>query len=66
MRGASQIVDLAIETLNQELPPPPPTVSEARRLESLAKKEEISKARLESIRNRGQPSAEGESVVGKL
>jgi 23S rRNA U2552 (ribose-2'-O)-methylase RlmE/FtsJ len=31
LRGASQIIALAIETLKKELPPPPPSVNEIRR-----------------------------------
>jgi len=66
LRGASQVIELAIETLKKELPPVPPSVNDARRSESLAKQQAVSQLRLDAIRNRGQPSSEGESVVGKL
>lgn len=65
LRGASQIIELAIETLRAELPPPPPSVNELRRAESTAKREGISKERLDRIRNRGKP-AEEENVVGRF
>jgi hypothetical protein len=50
----------------REIPPVPPTVTEARRAESLEKQQNLSKSKLETMRNRGQPSTEGESVVGRL
>ena len=65
MRGASQIIELAIETLKKELPPPPPTVAELRKSESSAKQKAVSDGRLDAIRNRGKPSIE-EGPVGKL
>ena len=39
LRGAAQIIDLAVETLKKELPPPPPSVTELRQMESKAKQE---------------------------
>ena len=66
LRGASQIIELAIETLKAELPPPPPSVNEIRRTESLAKQQLVSQSRLDNIRNRGKPKSDEESVVGKI
>jgi hypothetical protein len=66
LRGASQIVKVAVETLKKELPPAPPTVNDIRRDESKAKREAISAGRLDSIKNRGKPSADGGSAVGRL
>jgi len=66
LRGAKQIIDLAIQTLKKEIPVIPSTVSEAKREESSAMRQKLSQSRLEAIRNRGQPSQDGESVVGKL
>jgi len=66
LRGASQILELAIDTLQAELPPPPPTVREMKSNESSARREEVSKMRLQAIRSRNQPKQIGESVVGRL
>jgi hypothetical protein len=65
LRGAAQIIELALETLRQELPPPPPSVDELRRSESMEKQGAVSASRLDAIRNRGQPASE-ESAVGRL
>ena len=66
LRGASQIVKVAVDTLKKELPPAPPSVNDIRRDESKAKREAISAGRLDSIKNRGKPSADGGSAVGRL
>jgi hypothetical protein len=67
LRGASQIIELAIDTLRMELPPKPPSVNELRRSESLAKQQLVSQARLEGIKNRGKPKSNDEdSGVGRL
>ena len=65
LRGASQIVELAIETLKMELPPVPPTVTEKKGAESKAKQQAVSAGRLEKISKRGSPTAEEDSV-GRL
>ena len=65
LRGASQIIEMAIDTLKQELPQPPPPVNEIRRTESSAKKEAVSEMRLQAIQNRGKP-IDDENPVGKL
>jgi len=66
LRGASQILELAIETLQRELPPPPPTVSEMRSAESAAKQAAVAKMKLAALRNRNQPKKAEESVVGRM
>jgi len=66
LRGANQIIALAIETLKKELPPIPPSVSQIRRNESLSKQQLVSAARLEATRNRGKPFSEGTGSVGTL
>ena len=66
LRGASQIIELAVETLEKELPPAPPSVNELRLMESTAKKEAVSASRLQGIRNRGKPKDNESSTVGKL
>ena len=65
LRSAIQIVELAIETLQRELPSPPPTVNEKRGAESKAKQEAVSAGRLDKISKRGKPSAE-DDAVGRL
>merc|ERR1711871_703068 len=65
LRSASQIVELAIETLQRELPDAPPTVNEKRAAESEAKRESVSAARLDKIATRGKPTADDDSV-GRL
>lgn len=65
LRGASQIIALAVETLEQELPRQPPSVNEIRRTESSARKEAVSEMRLRAIQNRGKPT-EDENPVGRL
>ena len=65
LRSASQIVELAIETLQKELPSAPPTVNEKRGAESKAKQEAVSAGRLEKIAKRGKPSPE-DDVVGRM
>jgi hypothetical protein len=67
LRGASQIIDLAIETLRKDLPPPPPSPSELRQTESQAKQDVVTKLRLAAIRNRGKPiSTTDNNTVGRL
>lgn len=66
LRGAKQILELAIETLQRELPPPPPTVNELRAAESAAKVAAVAKLKLQAIRNRNQPRSFEESYVGRL
>lgn len=66
LRGANQIIALAIETLKKELPPVPPSVSQVRRNESLSKQQLVSAARLDATRNRGKPFSEGSGSVGSL
>ena len=65
LRGASQIIELAVETLEQELPQQPPSVNDIRRTESSTKKEKVSEMRLQAIQNRGKPT-ENNNPVGKL
>lgn len=55
LRGAAQIVEIAIETLQRELPPAPPSVNDIRLSESKGKRESISAGRLDKIKSRGQP-----------
>lgn len=66
LRGAQQIIDMAISTLKEEIPNAPMSVSGYKAFESSAKRDKLSKSRLESIKKRGQPAAEEELVVGKL
>mmetsp|Transcript_27785 Transcript_27785/g.46674 ORF Transcript_27785/g.46674 Transcript_27785/m.46674 type:complete len:629 (+) Transcript_27785:86-1972(+) len=66
LRGANQIVELAIETLKKELPTTPPSVNELRRAESAMLSKQVSEMKLEATRNRGQPFKDGESVVGRM
>lgn len=68
LRGASQIVELAVETLKKELPAMPPTVAEIRAFESKAKSEMISKMKLDGIRNRGKPAepTDVSDTVGRM
>lgn len=66
LRGASQIIELAIETLKAELPPPPPSVNELRRSESKQKQQLVSQIRLDAIKNRGKPQGNEDDVVGRL
>jgi len=66
LRGASQIIGLAIATLKKELPVPPPSVNELRRAESAAKGALVSEGRLEGIKNRGRPKSEEEDTVGRM
>ena len=65
LRSASQIVELAIETLQRELPDAPPSVNEKRAAESEAKRESVSAARLNKIATRGKPTPDDDSV-GRL
>lgn len=46
LRGANQIIELAIQTLKAELPAKPPTVSELRQKESALKQQSVSQLRL--------------------
>ena len=62
LRSASHVVELAIETLQIELPAVPPTVNEKRATESKAKQEAVSAGRLEKIAKRGKPSPEDDAV----
>jgi hypothetical protein len=66
LRGAQQIIELAVETLKREIPPAPPSVNEKRRAESSKLQKEVSEKKLEATRNRGMPFKEGESVVGRM
>jgi len=66
LRGASQIIEMAIKTLRNELPPPPPTVDEMRRSESSSKQAAVSEMRLDALKKRGQPQADADSAVGRL
>lgn len=66
LRSAAQIVELAIETLQLELPRPPPSPREQRMAESQEKAKAISEKKLQDLKNRGRPFQEGESVVGRL
>jgi hypothetical protein len=66
LRGASQIIELAIETLKAELPPPPPSVNELRRSESKQKQQLVSQIRLDAIKNRGKPQGSEDDGVGRL
>jgi hypothetical protein len=66
LRGAAQIIELAIETLKKELPPAPPSVKELRRAESQAKQSVVSQGRLEGIKNRGKPKSEDDNSVGRM
>jgi len=66
LRGASQIIELAIETLKAELPPPPPSVNEMRRAESKQKQQLVSQVRLDAIKNRGKPKGSEDDGVGRL
>lgn len=66
LRGASQIIELAIKTLSDDLPPPPPSVDEIRRTESASKQAAVSEMRLDAIKKRGQPNTDAETSVGRL
>ena len=67
LRGAKQIIELAVETLNRELPPPPPTVAELRATESAAKQEMVREMRFAAMRTRGKPaSGNQDTSVGRL
>ena len=66
LRGATQIINLAIETLQKELPPVPPTPQELRMTESQAKQEVVTQLRLNAIRNRGKPVSTTDNTVGRL
>ena len=67
LRGASQIINAAIDTLKAELPPPPPTVNDLRRSESSSKQKVVSQLRLDKIKNRGKPTGDDSaSGVGRL
>lgn len=62
LRGAAQIIQVAVETLNKELPPAPLSVTQMRGKESSEKREAISAGRLDAIKKRGKPTSEGTSV----
>lgn len=66
LRGAAQIIELAIETLKRELPPAPPSVKDLRKTESTAKQSLVSQGRIEGIKNRGKPKSEDDSSVGRM
>ena len=67
LRGASQIITAAIETLKAELPTPPPSVNDLRRSESSSKQKVVSQLRLDKIKNRGKPTGDDSSSdVGRL
>ena len=66
LRGANQIIELAVSTLQNELPSAPPSVEEMKRTESASKQAMVSSMRLEALRKRGQPKADAEDSVGRL
>jgi len=68
LRGTSQIVEVAIETLQKELPPMPPSVREMRGFESKTQQEMRRQMKLDATRNRGKTTAQMpvDSKVGKL
>jgi len=66
LRGASQIIELAIDTLKAELPPPPPSVNDIRRAESKQKQQLVSQMRLDAIKNRGKPQGSDDDNVGRI
>lgn len=66
LRGATQIIELAIETLRKELPPPPPKPQEIRLRESKESQRKMNDLRLGKIRNRLTPFAGKEEAVGRL
>ena len=66
LRGANQIIELAIKTIKSELPPAPPSVDELRRTESSSMQALVSSMRLEAIKKRGQPAENSEDAVGRL
>eukprot|EP01039_Chlorochromonas_danica_P001791 gene1789-1957_t len=66
LRGAAQIIDLAIDTLRKELPPHPPSPLELRQQESEQRQKVTSARRLDGIKQRGQPPSNGEEAVGRL
>ena len=66
LRGAAQIIELAIETLKKELPPAPPSVKDLRRTESAMKQSVVSQGRIEGIKNRGKPKSDEDNTVGRM
>lgn len=65
LRGAQQIIEVAIETLKQDLPPPPPTVEELRAMNSKILTKKVEDERLNAIKYRNQIPPEKE-YVGRL
>lgn len=66
LRGAKQIINAAIETLQLALPPAPPTVQQIRQGDSSSKQQLVSQMRLQATRNRGKPKSTEENPVGRL
>lgn len=68
LRGAKQILQVAIETLQMELPPMPPSVRELKAFESKSQQEMRKKINLDATRNRGKPASQvgAGSKVGRL
>jgi hypothetical protein len=66
LRGATQIIELAIETLSKKLPPVPPKPQEMRLKESMDAQKRMNELRLSQIRNRMTPFAGKEETVGRL
>ena len=66
LRGAAQIVEIAIETLKRELPPAPPSPNEIRGEESKMRRESIGAGRINKIKQRGAPSGNEDSGVGRM
>lgn len=66
MRGAAQVIELAIETLKKELPQAPPSVNQLRRSESVQKQSAVSESRIQELKKRGQPKSEDGNVVGRM
>ena len=66
LRGASQIIELAVKTIKNELPPAPPTLDELRRTESASLQAMVSSMRLDALKKRGQPKTDAQGSVSRL
>jgi hypothetical protein len=66
LRGASQIIELAVKTINNELPPAPPTVDELRRTESASMQAMVSSMRLDALKKRGEPKTDAQDSVVRV
>jgi hypothetical protein len=66
LRGASQIIELAVKTIKDELPPAPPTVDELRRTESASLQAMVSSMRLDALKKRGEPKTDAQDSVVHL